>query len=205
MKELESAGLESVDKSADIESVQFEQLADLFVELGVFASPSELHGLLCGQLAGGVADAEQDWLDRAASYLERKRIDSEQGKVAMLNLYTWTKQQLQGVGFELELVLPDDETDLSLRAESIGLWCQGFLAAFGVDSLSKLSEEARETVNDFSEIVRIGAEQLEDCDDNEQDLMQIIEYVRMATILVYSEVHENQSDAATHQAPPSVH
>ncbi len=192
-------------ENKEFESVGFEQLANLFVELGVFASPSELHGLLCGQLAGGVVDGEQQWLSQVANYLEREQIDVKSGRDALHKLYQSTRHQMEGTGFDLDLVLPDDDAELSLRAESIGLWCQGFLAGFGPESLSKLSEEARETVGDFSEIVRIGSEQLEACEDNEQDLMQIIEYVRMATILVYSEVQDGKADALTHQAPPSVH
>jgi len=37
----------------------FDDFADMFVALGAFGTPSELHGLLAGQLAAGVrADAE---------------------------------------------------------------------------------------------------------------------------------------------------
>ena len=40
----------------------FDDFADMFVALGAFGTPSELHGLLAGQLAAGVrADAEA-WL-----------------------------------------------------------------------------------------------------------------------------------------------
>lgn len=184
--------------------VDFDQLANLFIELDVFASPSELHGLLCGLLAQGGAINEQDWLASAATYLEQQQIESDEAKATLLDLYTLAQQQIQGAGFDLELLIPDDDTELALRVESVGLWCQGFLSGFGGSKLNLLSEETRETVMDFTQIARIEQDELDESEDNEQDLMQIIEYVRMGAILVYSEV-VGSAVAADNQSPPSLH
>lgn len=166
----------------------FDRLANLFVEMGVFASPSECHGLLCGQMALGKAATEAEWLRDVAGYLEQHQIEGQAAKRELVDLYRLTDRQLRGTGFDLEIVVPDEDAELTQRAESIGLWCQGFLAGFGDSRIGQLSEEARETLEDFAEIARIEKEDLDDSEESEQDLMQVMEYVRMAAILIYSEV-----------------
>ncbi|MCF7981886.1 MAG: UPF0149 family protein [Pseudomonadales bacterium] len=175
-------------ESTETPPVAYSQLADLFVEMGVLASPSECHGMLCGQLAQGKALSEAGWLKYVASYLEQTKIEHLEGKRLLVSLYTATVAQLEASGFELKLVIPDEDAELVQRVESVGLWCQGFLAGFGGGQASGLSEEACESLSDFSEIAYIEREELDESEDNEQDLMQVVEYVRMAAILIYSEV-----------------
>lgn len=191
-------------ESSNAQIAGFDRLANLFIEMGVFVSPSEFHGLLCGQLAQGRTNSEADWLRDVAGYLERERIEDAECKRALLDIYSATEQQMQGSGFELELLLPDDDAELAQRAESIGLWCQGFLAGFGGSRLKELSEEARESLSDFTQIAQIERDELEDSEDNEEDLMQVVEYVRMAAILIYSEVMGGNQEDSDEQ-PRSLH
>lgn len=48
----------------------FDDVADLAVELGASVSPSELHGLLVGQLATGKRFSESQWVNEAARLLD---------------------------------------------------------------------------------------------------------------------------------------
>ena len=188
--------------------VLFRLLANLFVEMDVFASPSECHGLLCGLLVQGKVLSEAAWLRSVASYLEQVKIDNNNAKELLGELYKNTASQLQTPGFELALVLPDEEVELSRRVESLGLWCQGFLAGFGNRQLASLSEEARESLEDFAEIAQIARDDLDETEEDEQDLMQISEYVRMAAILIYSELMTDKDKplkTTTNQPPPYLH
>lgn len=185
--------------------ILFEQLANLFTRLGVYASPSECHGLLCGLLAQGQELSVQKWLTYAAAYLERTEITESDGKTLLTRLYADSINQLQGTGFELDLVLPEDDADLEARVACVGFWCQGFLAGFGSQHTGQLSEEANDALLDLAEIARIERDELEDSEDNESDLVQIIEYVRMVAILIYSEIMGSSSDAGTHPSSRTLH
>lgn len=177
------------EQDRETPGVGYDQLDDLLLTLDVFVSPSELHGWLCGQLVQGAVRTEQDWLKNAAIYLERERIESEEIANALGSLYRQSFHELAGSGFSLCLVLPDDDSELALRAGCMGLWCQGFVAGFGHAKLSGLSEDARESFTHMEQISRINSgEELDDSEENEEDLMQLVEYVRMAVILLYSEV-----------------
>lgn len=187
------------------EGVLFDRVADLFSRMGVYTSPSELHGLLCGQFSQGKPFNEQGWLISAAGYLERQRVDEPEAKELLLELYEATSQELSGVGFDLNLLLPDAEETLSLRAESLGRWCSGFLAGFGNARGGEISDELRSSLNDLQEIVDIQSDDLDDNDESERDLMQLEEYVRMVVILAYSEMNAGSQDNSGSQGSAVLH
>ena len=73
----------------------FDDFADMFVELGAFGTPSELHGLLTGQLAAGVrADAEA-WLAMVVAHLDVQAIEDDDDKAELVVLYDMVLEQLQ--------------------------------------------------------------------------------------------------------------
>jgi uncharacterized protein len=188
----------------DLDPVEFDELADLFVELKVFSSPSELHGMLCGQLAGTEKLEPHHWLAGAATFLEQSKFDSEEAQTLLLEMFATTQQQLMAPGFELLMLLPDDDADISDRAESLGRWCLGFLAGIGA-ARTALTEEGRETLADVEEIAQIDAQNLSDGDqEDEQDLVQLVEYVRMAAIMLFSELN-GQAESSAADSQPLVH
>ena len=52
----------------------FDDFADMFVELRAFGTPSELHGLMCGQLAAGVRLDADAWLTMLSPILMCKKL-----------------------------------------------------------------------------------------------------------------------------------
>src|SRR5688572_20749814 len=86
--------------------LSFDDLANLLAPLGTLNSPSELHGLLCGKLAGGAELSEINWLLEAVEFLDFIAAPDEKVRIALSSLYHNTQQQLQG-DFSLKLMLPD--------------------------------------------------------------------------------------------------
>ena len=188
----------------DIDPIEFDELADRFVALKVFSSPSELHGLLCGQLASGKSFDENAWLKDAATFLEQECFESDSAKTLLLEMYAITHQQFMADGFELMMILPDDDVDIAERAENLGRWCLGFVTGFGA-ARTGISEDAKETLGDLEQISQIDDEGLEADEESEQDLMQLVEYVRMAAIMLYTEIRTQGLQAKPEAAPPSLH
>jgi uncharacterized protein YgfB (UPF0149 family) len=69
------------------------------------------------------------------------------------------------------------------------MWCDGFNAGFAgawVRDDAAMSDETREVLEDFSRIALVEEEDEElPNNENEANLMEIIEYARMATITLY--------------------
>jgi uncharacterized protein YgfB (UPF0149 family) len=175
----------------------FELLANIFVEEGVqVVSPAELHGLITGHLAAGARLQPAVLLQTACELMDINSLAQESSKVALLELYAASCSALESMDMEFELLLPDDDNEISLRAESLGRWCQSFLSGFGLygkHTDASLSTEAKETLNDLGQIAQISAE-VEDLDENEADLMEVQEYVRMAVLMLFTECNQAIAD-----------
>ncbi|WP_049631598.1 UPF0149 family protein [Cellvibrio sp. pealriver] len=169
--------------------LNFDELANLLAPLGTLNSPSELHGLLCGKLAGGATLSETHWLLEAVEFLDFIAAPDERVRIALSRLYHTTNDQLQGQ-MSLKLMLPDDDSLLSERVRGLSEWCHGFLTGFGsVDHQGKrvINEEFEEMLEDIANIVQIQADDEEDEASSEADYMEVTEYVRVVVNSLYFE------------------
>lgn len=164
------------------------------LELGV--DVSELHGALCGFLCGGGQAGPRDWLVRLA-------VEPEGGAVpapgrSLDRLYRASCEQLGDPGLGFELLLPDEESPVEGRAEALLGWCRGFLGGFGLATGkdAPLSEESREALEDLA---RIAGSQLsyEDEAADEDALIEVAEFVRVAAMLVYGDCNVAARGAGT--------
>ncbi|MGI1679291.1 MAG: UPF0149 family protein [Cellvibrionaceae bacterium] len=172
----------------------FDGVADLFVSLGALNSPAELHGMLCGQLSGGNRFDENQWQKNALEFLDINFIEAAEldGHASQFfdELYVNTLEQFKGEQFELDLLLPDDDTDLDQRISSLSHWCHGFLSGFGTSGINgdtKLSEEVSGILRDFASFVQINPDDAED-EESENDYMEIVDYVQVAVKAVFMEI-----------------
>ncbi|MCC6756826.1 MAG: UPF0149 family protein [Arenimonas sp.] len=151
-------------------------------------SAAELHGALSGSLCAGAELTPRGWL---AFVLSDADLDgaAEDGS-ALAELYFAVDAQLAGdvMDFEFDLLLPDDGKPVSERGPAMVDWCQGFLGGFGLVPASgqPLSEEADEALQDLA---KIAASDLnyDDTESDEDALVEVCEYIRVAAVLLYNE------------------
>lgn len=174
----------------------------LLTAAGQSISPAELHGLLLGRTCAGAGFDADLWLASAGELLDTP--PDERLSQALVGLQGMVKSELEAGELSLVLLLPADEAPLAERAAALGQWCQGFLTGFGLTARQgKLSAEANEVLQDLAAIARI-EESLEDSDDAETDYMEVMEYLRVAPLLLLSECGGLPVKPAT-DAKPSLH
>jgi uncharacterized protein YgfB (UPF0149 family) len=169
-------------------NVSFDDFANMLMDLGTLGSPAELHGLLCGQLSTGQQLDTDGWLMLASTQLQLD-IGTNNDRLALIGLYEQSLAQLSGFSFEFQPLLPTDETSLELRTVALGQWCSGFLSGFGLAldyQRQKLSDEVNESIADLAQISQIKSDEMVD-QTAEQSYMELVEYVRLAATMVYSE------------------
>jgi uncharacterized protein YgfB (UPF0149 family) len=151
---------------------------------GLSVDPSELHGALCGWLAGGGRDAA-DWV---ASVMADAELPPEAADGAFARMRKATAAQLAGRDLDLQLLLADGEASLAERSGSLFAWCRGFLGGFGLAAGADppLSEESRESLADLA---RFAAATAQDDGDEEDEaaLVEIEEFVRVAALLLHGD------------------
>ena len=158
------------------------------------ADLSECHGVLCGMICRGRGAGVNDFL----SSLEVLQLGAASGShlhAVMEEIFHSTQQQLADAELRFQLWLPDDDQPLEERTLALGQWCTGFLAGFGLGgALQSMSEEALEALEDVRQIARAGfdtgAEEPganEAAEDDEQAFSEIVEYVRVVTLILREE------------------
>ena len=151
---------------------------------GLATDPSELHGGLCGWLAGGGRNAP-DWI---AAVMADESLPAEQTDSALARMRAATAAQLADRDFDLQLLLPGEETSLALRSGALFAWCRGFLGGFGLAAGREppLSDEGRESLADLARFAAATAQDDGD-EEDEEALAEIEEFVRVAALLLHGD------------------
>ncbi|WP_337244122.1 UPF0149 family protein [Luteimonas sp. gir] len=147
---------------------------------------SELHGSLCGWLAGGGA-SRPDWL---APVLADDALPAPVAGSALDRLREVSAAQLEDRSFGFALVLPDEDATLSARSAALFDWCRGFLGGFGLaaGAAPGLSEEGTEALADLARLAAADAQADAEDDDAEEDAFaEIEEFVRVAVLLLHGD------------------
>ncbi len=154
----------------------------------------EAHGLLCGFICAAKEIDGKSWLDTVLGHLDMNDASAKECRGLLFRLYAVSDQQLKDMAFDFQILLPDDEQQLSKRAAALGDWCQGFMTGLGLaglDTESAQSEDCQDALYHFAEISKIDYEAIEISEDDERSYVEVVEYVRMAVLLIYAELAVN--------------
>ncbi|MEH6419339.1 UPF0149 family protein [Pseudomonas sp. CGJS7] len=153
--------------------------------LSLGTSASELHGALCGWLAGGGASL-REW---PARVLVDAAIATPAANGALDRLRLASAAQMVDPEYGFELLLPDAEASLTERSGALFDWCRGFLGGFGLaaGAAPNLSEESREALTDLAKFAAT-APQDEGDEEDEEALTELEEFVRIAALGLHGDV-----------------
>src|SRR5690606_35184427 len=170
----------------------YDRFDQLFRQLGAAGYPAELHGHLVGRLSAGSRLDHGTWLDVAREVIDGRGAPGEADRILLIQLYDSSLAQLAG-----------DEAPIDQRTQALGQWCEGFLGGFGLVARERaLSEEADSVLADFAAISQVQSD-LEESEANEVDFMEVMEYVRMAVLMLFSECQP--AETSQDQPPASLH
>lgn len=170
------------------ERQDFSTIADLFLLHGSMQSPAFSDGRLCARLAMHDIDPAT-WL---AEVCEVLGIEQPRDESSAERFLAWRRQTLEALsGSELgyEPLLPDELFSLTERARGLKEWTQGFLEVVqdaGEEPRERWSTTLREALEDLEGVAAMPAD-LEESTENESDLFALVEHVRMAAMLLYTE------------------
>lgn len=168
----------------------------LIMRLRLGVEASELHGSLCGYLAGGGSLRGGTLL--AALQLEGEATSPGAGDQAVLDrLVAESEAELDDPELGFEPRLPEDDRPLAERAEAMVDWCRGFLGGFGLAGTAahaQLSAEAQEILRDLG---TVAASSFDFGNENEDEdaLIEVHEFVRMAAMLLFAECNAHGTAA----------
>lgn len=197
----------------EIPMPEFDQLADLYWQLGVMQSPSQLQGYLVGRLSSGDGLDVDPWVTQASTYIDAVQAPGEEGSALLAALFTATSLGLISDDMKFQLLLPDDEVEINLRVDALGQWCQGFMAGFaeGGKRVQKqlgqqqYTQDVSEAISDIAAISQISLTEEDVAEHSEQQFFELTEYLRLAAVTIYldcrreAEVVESSQSAKVKQ------
>lgn len=155
------------------------------VAAGARVSASEVHGFITGWICSGTS-----WESAAESFEEALEVTlAGELKAAALVTARDAIEGLTDVDFGFQILLPDEADGINQRRSALSDWCQGFLSGFGLTGRfqdSELSDEVKELLQDFTQIAQVDDE-IPDNEENESDLTEITEYVRIGAVMVFTD------------------
>jgi yecA family protein len=155
----------------------------------IIVDAAEVHGILCGMLAGGMTANDQSWIEALSDVVNQSDGFNGIVKSQIVSLFNEICQQYVDPEFALVLCLPDDASPINERGAALLNWVNGFLLGFGLHQadLTGCSADVKEALEDFTEIVRMDEEMSED-EESEQALFEVMEYVRITSMQCFNEL-----------------
>ena len=180
----------------DIKLPGHAELDDAMQAAGAECGAAESHGLVCGMICAAGSAARRGWLEQLLGEGNTLSAAAQIAADMLATLYAGTLLKFNDGDLDLELLLPDDELPLAARSQALGQWCQGFLyglALGGIRDDSSKPGNVAEIMHDFFEIwnTRYVYETSEEAE--EVAYQEIVEYVRMSTLLCYEELQPVQA------------
>ena len=147
---------------------------------------AESHGVACGLLCRQ-ADSTFDAYMTLLETLEILHEPAAGLKDSLEDLLVSSAEQLADDNMSLTLWLPEDEEILEERTMALSQWCTGFLAGLGgggKESLTTLSEDATDALNDLMQISKAEVVDTAESEEDENAYTEIVEYVRIVVYMI---------------------
>lgn len=155
-----------------------------------------------GMLCGAIADSEAQW--QAAVYEDLDPNDALAAECRSLldQVFALAVRQMADDAFGLQLFLPQEPLPQLDPSMALCDWAQGFLYGFGLAGKAaeqQLSAEGREALQDFYEIGQLEVGEGELDEEQQQAATEIEEYMRVAAMLVYEDMHAPSKPGGDHE------
>lgn len=177
---------------------EFHFVNDQLMNMGSVNSAAELQGVLCGWLCAGELLSAERWQEIALEFLDlgHNNPPNEEQVALFTLLLDKTLALLTDEQFSFTPLLPDDSAGLERRAEALSGWCEGFLYGLGQSianaGLNKGDDLPKDVSDALRDMAHISQAMVEDGDEareaDEVYWMELVEYVKVAVLTIYSEL-----------------
>ncbi|AOE48881.1 UPF0149 family protein [Kangiella sediminilitoris] len=185
--------------------MNYTQVSELCENFFPDLSPSELAGMIHGLFGHGFVVESGRWQQQMSEFLASGDMLPEPALQGLEQLMAFTQKDYQPDSFSIDLIRPEDDYPLAQRAKAIGEWCQGYLVGYGLvpeKNGQKLEGEAKEALQDISEIAQIDFEMDEPDEEMEKAFMTVCEHIKMSALLL---CQANQPEANVEADKQNIH
>lgn len=180
-----------------------QELKQLLQDLQLTASASEVHGFVTGLLAAGFRLNKQQLIKFLEAHTETDQAFDDALIASLWQMQLATLEALGSSEIIFTPLVPNDDFTLTERVIALSDWCQGMLAGFGLavraDDERLAKGDIQETLQDILNIVHVGGEFDSETEEDEQDYMEVYEFVRLAIIHLFEEMSPREEHRPQHE------
>lgn len=112
--------------------------------------------------------------------------DVDERREALDQLADWTQSAIDPTSMSFDLLLPTEDRPLPERASAVLDWVRGLLFGFALGGLTReqLLGQAGEAFDDLVELTRMDLEAVAEDEGDEEALTEIVEFLRVAAMLI---------------------
>ncbi|MEA3639650.1 MAG: UPF0149 family protein [Lamprobacter sp.] len=161
----------------------YDRLSRLLAGVELAPSPAEAQGMLCGLLALHLPDPIERWQAQLS-------VEPDADLDALDQLAAWTQASIEPPSVSFDVFLPSEDRPLVERATAALDWVRGLLFGLVLGGLGRdqLFGQAGEAFDDLVELTRMDldavAEGHADEEADEEALTEIVEFLRVAAMLI---------------------
>lgn len=182
-------------------SIDCDQVELALQTLGADINASEIHGTLSALLCADSANTGDNWFQSLVPDIENADAQHDDAANTLRSLCVETRLQLNDPTCDFQLLLPEDDNDITTRTTALADWCQGFIMGLmmcGLKDFQKMPENSAEVSQDIMEISRASSSyESEQSEEDEVALEELIEYVRVGVLLINEELNPDRKPANT--------
>jgi len=181
---------------------RYTQLQDGLAMAGLEISASEVHGTLIGAIANHMKSGQTPDLLK----LVEPNSSADDGRYARLaealyEIYRESTEQLLEAKQSFDLLLPDDDEPLDVRAEGLATWARGYILGLLYNdkfSVDQIPESGAEIARDIMQIAEAAAGA---GDEQEEDwaLAELHEYIKVGSQLIFEFIYSERASEAPDQ------
>lgn len=155
---------------------------------------SEIQGMCLGIICTGRSKEMTYWQTQIEKTILGEELNPlpNDCKQLLEKLLKMSFQDLTHPMLQLTLLLPDDDMPMEMRLKAVSDWCKGFIYGLGLGSPEPAiwsQPNVKEALEDIAQIQKIDT-QPEDSNESEKDYVELVEYLKIATILIFEECSE---------------
>jgi len=167
------------------EKPNYEEIASILSAANTPFSAGYIHGRMSGLLCSDARQLPVLW----ETFLSDMELDDGLVQNELLSkLFVFTATHLEEGPGAMEILLPDDEAPLSERLSAISEWCDGFLEGIALENQALQLDIVQEVLADLAKIKEV-AVKTKSTKENETAYTEVVEFIRVAVLLVHAECH----------------
>ncbi|HIP76710.1 MAG TPA: YecA family protein [Psychromonas hadalis] len=166
----------------------FSDITQVLEDADLFTNASETHGILAGFVCGGINLDTQEWLTHFNDVVNEGQGIASEPKKLVTAIYQNVVFHCLDDNLSFNLLLPEEEMPLDIRAEAVAQWSQGFLVGFGMaqPALNKANDDIQELLRDIRDISQLSLDFELQSEESICALTEIEEYLRMGALLCFN-------------------